>query len=77
MSTLQRDELLTQSEILGLASQGLSSFLSLEGTARPTGTTCHFPWGARSDQQDVPRESFLGCTTDPRWAPEARHRYRW
>jgi len=43
MSTLQRDELLTQSEILGLASQGLSSFLSLEGTARPTGTTWHFP----------------------------------
>ena len=27
----------------GLASQGLSSFLDLEGTARPTGKTCHFP----------------------------------
>ena len=27
----------------GLASQGLSSFLDLEGTKRPTGTTCHFP----------------------------------
>ena len=27
----------------GLASQGLSSFLDLEGTTRPTGTTCHFP----------------------------------
>jgi hypothetical protein len=27
----------------GLASQGLSSFLNLEGAARPAGTTCHFP----------------------------------
>ena len=26
----------------GLASQGLSSFLDLEGAARPTRTTCHF-----------------------------------
>jgi len=27
----------------GLASQGLSRFLDLEGAARPTGTTYHFP----------------------------------
>ena len=46
----------------GLASCRLWPVLDLEGTARPTGTTAHFPRGSRPDPQDVPRESELGCT---------------
>jgi len=44
----------------GRASCRLWPVLDLEGTARPTGTTGHFPRGSRPDPQDVPRESQLG-----------------
>jgi len=43
-----------------------SPVLDLEGAARPIRTTCHFPRGPRSDPQDVPRESRLGCTPHSR-----------
>src|SRR6266481_1128069 len=42
-----------------LASCRLSPVLDLEGAARPTR---HFARNPRSDPQDVPRESRLGCT---------------
>ena len=48
--------------VMALASCRLSPVLDLEGTARPTGTTGHFPPGSRPDPQDAPRESQLGCT---------------
>jgi len=38
----------------------------LEGAARPTRTTVIFPRGPRSDPQDVPGQSRLGCTPHPR-----------
>src|SRR5271167_977507 len=50
----------------GLASCRLSPVLDLEGAPRPTGTAGHFPRGPRSDPQDVPGESRLGCTSHPR-----------
>src|SRR5579864_3504690 len=42
-----------------LASCRPPPFLDLEGPARPTRTTGHFPRGSRSDPQDVPGESEL------------------
>jgi putative transposase len=59
-----------------LASCRLLPVLDLEGAARPTRTTAHFPRGPRSDPQDVPGESQLGCTPHPRRAAQARHRHR-
>src|SRR5215472_10820426 len=49
-----------------LASRWLSPVLDLEGATGPTRTTSHSPRGPRSDPQDVPRESRLGCTPHPR-----------
>src|ERR1700730_4827539 len=48
-----------------LASCRLSAVLDLEGVARPTRTTAHFARGPRSDPQDVPGESRLGCIPHP------------
>jgi putative transposase len=59
-----------------LASCRLSLVLDLEGAARPTGTTCHFARGPRSDPQDVPGEPHLGCTPHPRRTAQTRHRHR-
>jgi len=53
-------------ETVVAASCRLSPVLDLEGAARPTRTTGHFPRGSRSDPQDVPGESQLGCTPHPR-----------
>src|SRR5260370_40919867 len=47
-----------------LASCRLSFVLDLEGALRKTRTTRHFKRSPRSDSQDVPGESRLGCTTD-------------
>jgi putative transposase len=55
-----------------LASCRLSFILDLEGAARPTGTTGYFARGPRSDPQDVPGESQLGCTPHPRGTPQTR-----
>src|SRR6516164_4467469 len=49
-----------------LASHRLSPLLDLEGSARTTGTTSHFPRGPGPDPQDVPGESRVGCTSHPR-----------
>src|SRR5437879_6015586 len=59
-----------------LASCRLSALLDVEGAARPTRTTAHFAPGPRSDPQDVPGESQLGCTPHPRRAAQTRHRNR-
>ena len=45
----------------GLASQGLSPVLDLEGSAGTTRTPHHCPRDPRSDPQDVPGEPWLGC----------------
>jgi len=45
----------------GLASQGLSPVLDVEGSARATRTTRRFPRGPRSDPQDVPGEPGWGA----------------
>src|SRR5436190_336478 len=60
----------------GLASCRLSFVLDLEGALRKTRTTRHFKRSPRSDSQDVPGESRLGCTTDPRRTAQTRHRHR-
>src|SRR5882724_10931151 len=49
-----------------LASCRLSFLLDLEGALRKTKTTRHFKRSPRSDSQDVPGESRLGCTSHPR-----------
>src|SRR5467141_4267232 len=49
-----------------LASCRLSFVLDLEGALRKTRTTRHFKRSPRSDSQDVPGESRLGCTAHPR-----------
>src|SRR5256886_3159001 len=59
-----------------LASCRLSLVLDLEGALRKTRTTRHFKRTPRSDSQDVPGESRLGCTTDPRRTSQTRHRHR-
>src|SRR5436853_951863 len=59
-----------------LASCRLSFVLDLESAARPTRTTGHFARGPRSDPQNVPGESRLGCTPHPRRAAQTRHRHR-
>src|SRR5437016_7079420 len=59
-----------------LASCRLSLVLDREGAAQPTGTTCPFAPGPRSDPQDVPGESLLGCTPHPWRTPQTRHRRR-
>src|SRR6266404_184578 len=59
-----------------LASCRLSLVLDLEGALPKTRTTRHFKRSPRSDSQDVPGESRLGCTTDPRRTSQTRHRHR-
>jgi hypothetical protein len=49
-----------------LASRRLSPVLDLEGAARPTRTTRPFARGPRSNPQDVPGASQLGCSAEPR-----------
>src|SRR5271167_3364878 len=49
-----------------LASCRLSRVLDLEGAPRTTGTAGYFPRSPRSDPQDVPGESGLGCASHPR-----------
>src|SRR5213078_3184472 len=56
--------------------RALSFVLDLEGALRKTRTTRHFKRSPRSDSQDVPGESRLGCTTDPRRTAQTRHRHR-
>jgi hypothetical protein len=55
---------------------GFPPVLDLEGAPRPTRTTRHFAPGPRSDPQDVPGESRLGCTPYPRRAAQTGHRHR-
>src|SRR5258706_3846194 len=59
-----------------LASCRLSLVLDLQGALPKTRTTRHFKRSPRSDSQDVPGESRLGCTTDPRRTSQTRHRHR-
>src|SRR5437016_8297749 len=59
-----------------LASCRLSLVLDLEGALRKTRTTRHFKRTPRPDAQDVPAESRLGCTTDPRRTSQTRLRHR-
>jgi hypothetical protein len=59
-----------------LASCWLPLFLDLEGPAWPTGTTRRFARGSRSNPQDVPGESELGCTPHPRGAAQTWDRHR-
>lgn len=59
-----------------LASRRLSPVLDLKGAARPTRPTRRFSRGSRSNPQDVPRESELGCTPRSRGVAQARHRHR-
>src|SRR5436190_2643395 len=59
-----------------LASCRLSLVLDLEGALRKTRTTRHFKRTPRPDPQDVPAESRLGCTTDPRRTAQTGHRRR-
>src|SRR5215469_7118176 len=54
----------------------LSPLLDLESAGRPTWATGHFARGARSDPQDVPGESPLGCTSHPWRTIQTRHQYR-
>src|ERR1039458_9196389 len=60
----------------GLASQGLSPILDLEGPARTTRTPRHCPRDPRSDPEDVPGESRLGCTPHSWRAAQTRYRHR-
>ena len=60
----------------GLASCWLSPVLDLEGAARPPRTAGHFSRGSRSDPQDVPGESEVGCTPGSRGVAQAGHRHR-
>ena len=62
--------------VIAWASCRLSAVLDVEGPARPTRTTAHFARGSRSDPQDVPGESQLGCTPHPRRNAQARHPHR-
>src|SRR6266576_6113224 len=62
--------------VVALASCRLSFVLDLEGALRKTRTTRHFKRSPRSDSQDVPGESRLGCTTDPRRTAQTGHRRR-
>jgi hypothetical protein len=50
--------------------------LEVEGAARASRTTRRCARGPRSDPQDVPAESRLGCTPHPRRATGTRHRHR-
>src|SRR5467141_417446 len=59
-----------------LTSCRLSAVLDLEGAARPTRATRHFARNPRTDLQDVPRKSRLGCSTYPRRTAQTRHRHR-
>src|SRR2546429_593529 len=59
-----------------LASCRLSFVLDLEGALRKTRTTRHFKRTSRSDSQDVPGESRLGCTAHPRRTAQTGHRHR-
>src|SRR5437016_2598337 len=59
-----------------LASCRLSFVLDLEGALRKTRTTRHFKRSPRSDSQDVPGESRLGCTAHPRRTAQTGHRRR-
>src|SRR5207302_1318762 len=59
-----------------LASCRLSFVLDLEGALRKTRTTRHVKRGPRSDSQDVPGESRLGCTAHPRRTAQTGHRHR-
>src|SRR6266446_6974294 len=49
-----------------LVSCRLSFLLDLEGALRKTRTTRHFKRSPRSDSQNVPGESRMGCTAHPR-----------
>src|SRR5215469_9226820 len=59
-----------------LASGGLSTVLDLEGAARATRKTLHLPRSPRPDPQDVPGESWLGCTSHPWGTSQTRHQHR-
>src|SRR6266567_7220703 len=59
-----------------LASCRLSFVLDLEGALRKTRTTRHFKRSPRSDSQDVPGESRMGCTAHPRRTSQTGHRHR-
>src|SRR5213078_1195905 len=56
--------------------RALSFVLDLEGALRKTRTTRHFKRSPRSDSQDVPGESRLGCTSHPRRTAQTGHRHR-
>src|SRR5256885_2103694 len=62
--------------VVALASCRLSFVLDLEGALRKTWTTRHFKRSPRSDSQDVPGESRLGCTAHPRRTAQTGHRHR-
>src|SRR5437773_8516682 len=59
-----------------LASCRLSFVLDLEDALRKTRTTRHVKRSPRSDSQDVPGESRLGCTAHPRRTAQTGHRHR-
>src|SRR5258705_10350861 len=59
-----------------LASCWLPPVLDWESPAWPTGTARRFSRASRSDPQDVPGESELGCTPHPRGVAEAWHQNR-
>ena len=51
-------------------------FWTWKGALRKTRTTRHFKRSPRSDSQDVPGESRLGCTPHPRRTAQTGHRHR-
>jgi len=59
-----------------LASCCLSFVLDLEGALRKTRATRHFKRSPRSDSQDMPGESRLGCAPHPRRTAQTGHRHR-
>jgi len=58
-----------------LAPEKLPTVLDLEGAKRQSGPTRRDQRGPRSDSQNEPRESDMGCSADSRRASEARHRH--
>jgi len=56
-----------------LAPQGLSAVLDLEVSLQPGRTPTHRSQGARTYQNDVSRQGWLGCAANSRRTADARH----
>jgi hypothetical protein len=52
--------------VVALHRAGFRLFWDLESATGPRWTTSHFPRAPRSDPEDVPGESLLGCAPHPR-----------